>query len=96
MREIAQAINTSVDTQDTLHTIIGETRRLVPFDKAALLLKTGELLHVVATSEGEEEESNLLNQSFEVEKTAAGLVLQHGQIWLGNPVQVQSYPDTGA
>ncbi len=94
VREIVQAINTSVDPQDTLQAIIGETRRLIPFDRAALLLKSGNLLHVVATSENEPEESALLNQTFEVEEAAAGLALQQGQIWLGNPTQVQKYPDT--
>jgi two-component system NtrC family sensor kinase len=94
VRQIVQAINTSVDPQDTLHMIIDETRRLVPFDKAALLLRSGDLLQVVATSEEGEKTPTMLNQSFTVEKTAAGLALQHGQIWLGNPVQVQSYPDT--
>lgn len=44
VQEIVQAINTSIDPQETLQTIIAETRRLVNFDKATIMLKTGDLL----------------------------------------------------
>ena len=38
VQEIVQAINTSVDSQETLETVISGTRRLVPFNRATIML----------------------------------------------------------
>jgi signal transduction histidine kinase len=51
VQDIVQAINTSLDPQETLQTIINETQRLIPFERAAIMLITGDLIRVVAISE---------------------------------------------
>ena len=94
VQEIVQAINTSVDPQETLQTIIAETRRLVSFDKATIMLKTGDLLRVVATSEEDQERSALLYRAYEVKEAAAGVAVHQRRIWSGGPEEAQNYPDT--
>ena len=94
VQEIVQAINNSIDPQETLQTIIAETRRLVNFDKATIMLKTGDLLRVVASSEEDGQNSEMLNQAYPINESAAGLAAQQRRIWSGGPGDTGNYPDT--
>lgn len=92
-QEIAKAINTSLDRERILQTIMAETRRLAPFQQAAVLLREGDFLRVVAASEGVRGVEALMGRVFPVQKSAAGLVVRLGQVWLGGPSDVALYPD---
>ena len=94
VKEIIQAINRSIDPEETLQTIIAETHKLVPFERASIMLKTGDLLRVVATSEEDQAGSTLLYRAFEMGESAAGLVVQQRRIWTGGPDDIGRYPDT--
>lgn len=94
VQDIVQVINTSLDPQDTLQAIIAETRRLVPFDRAAVMLVAGDRLRVVATDEKDQEGSKLAGQVFDLEGSAGGIVYRERRIWSGLPFEVRGYPDT--
>jgi len=94
VQEIVQAINNPVDPQETLQTIIAETRRLIPFDQAAIMLKSGDLLRVVAIGEADPRRSELLFQGFEIDQSAAGLAVKQRHMWVTGPGETDRYPDT--
>jgi two-component system NtrC family sensor kinase len=94
VQEIVEAINTSLDPQDTLQTIIAETQRLVPFERAIIMLKMGDLLRVVAVNDDEHTRAVLLGQAFQMKETAAGLAIGEREIWSGGPAEVSGYADT--
>lgn len=94
VQEIAQAINTSLDLEQTLQTIIAETRRLVPFEQAAVMLQEGESLRVVAASDGLHRSIQPLGLVFALKDSAAGRAVDHRRVWVGGPGDVSRYPDT--
>ena len=94
VQEIVQAINKSVDPQETLQTIIAETRRLIPFDQASIMLRSGDLLRVMATGEDHPETSKLLYRAFELDESAAGLAVKQRRMWTATPDEAANYPDT--
>jgi len=94
VQDIVRVINTSLDPQDTLKAIIAETERLVPFDRAAVMLVAGDRLRVVATDEKNQEKAALTGKSFDLDKSAGGIVFKERRIWSGQSFQVGGYPDT--
>jgi two-component system NtrC family sensor kinase len=94
VQEIVQAINTSLDPEDTLQIIIAEIQRLVPFQRAAIFMIGGNRLQVVATSDDEYSRANILDQSFTLNQTAASIAIQGSQIWTGSSAVANDYPDT--
>jgi two-component system NtrC family sensor kinase len=97
VQDIVRAINTSPDPEDSLTAIIAETRRLIPFERAAILLRTDDLLRVVASSidVGEDDtESSLTGRAYQLEESAAGIAIKQHKIWTGGPQEVRNYPDT--
>jgi signal transduction histidine kinase len=94
VQDIVRVINTSLDPQDTLQAIIAETKRLVPFDRAAVMLVAGDKLRVVAAVEESQKESSLVGKAFDREDSAGGIVFREGRIWSGQSFEVPNYPDT--
>lgn len=94
VQEIAQVINTSLDLEQTLQAIIGETRRLVPFDRAAVMLREADSLRVVATSDGIRYPAEIVGQVFALNESAAGLAVQYRRVWTGGSAQVARHQDT--
>jgi signal transduction histidine kinase len=94
VQEIIQAINNSVDPQETLQAIIAETRRLIPFDQASIMLRSGDLLRVVATGEDDPGRSELRYQAFNLAGSAAGVAVKQRQMWSVTPAEAVGYPDT--
>lgn len=94
VQEIAQAISTSLDLEQTLRTIIAETRRLVPFEQAAVLLRGREALQVVAVSDRLRQPAPGVGQLFPLQGTAAGGAVQRRRPWIGSPADAARYPDT--
>jgi K+-sensing histidine kinase KdpD len=85
VQEIVQAINTSVDPQETLETVISGARRLVPFNRATIMLRTNNLLRIVATAEDDLEALSWLNQAYTLDKAAAGLAVEKRSAWSAGP-----------
>jgi GAF domain-containing protein len=96
VQEIAQAINTSLNLDKTLQTIIAETRRLIPFQRAVVMLREGDALRLVAASDSFRQLPEFVGRVFELQGSAAGWAVQHGRNWSGKPVDVSRYPDTSA
>jgi signal transduction histidine kinase len=96
IQDIVQAINTSLDLDETLRTIFAETHRLFPFEQAAVMLSRGKSLEVVAVSQQAEEAAGLVGQVFPEEGTASGWVVQHRRPWAGSRNQVDQYTDLRA
>ncbi len=94
VQEIAQTINTSLDLEQILQTIIAETRRLIPFEHAAVVLRERDSLRVVAVSQGLRQPTKLMGWLFPLAETAAGWTVQHRRPWIGGPDRVAQYPDT--
>jgi signal transduction histidine kinase len=94
IQEIAQAINTSLDLEQTLRTIIAETRRLVPFEQAAVMLREGDSLRLVAVSDGRRELARLVGQVFALEESAAGWAVKHRRTWSGGAAELARHADT--
>jgi signal transduction histidine kinase len=94
VQEISKAINTSLDLEKTLKTIIAETRRLVDFERATVMLREGDLLRVVADSAMEGLPVELTDQVFALEGSAAGWAVRHRKVWHGGPADAARYPDT--
>ncbi|MDX1614354.1 MAG: GAF domain-containing protein [Candidatus Promineifilaceae bacterium] len=94
VQEIVQAINTSLDPQVTLNTIIAETERIIPFERAAILLRMDDILRVVATSQDAYMQKQAMGQAFALQETAAGQVVQQQRIWLLDPDRIERYADT--
>jgi len=94
VQDIVQVINTSLDPQDTLQAIIAETRRLAPFDRAAVMLVSGDRLRVVARDDGDQGTPESVDQLFQIEDSAGGIAFRERRIWSGHPFQVTTYPDT--
>ncbi len=80
VQEISQAINSSLDLEETLQTIRAETRRLASFERAAVLLREGDSLRVVAVSDGYRQSGELIGHVFAVSESAAGWVVRHRQV----------------
>ncbi len=94
VQEIAQAMSTSLNLDETLQTIIAETRRLVPFNRAAVMLHDGDVLRVVAVSEDFSRPAELIGQVFALQESAAGWVVKQRRIWTGASSDINKYPDT--
>lgn len=94
VQEIVEAINTSLDPQETLQTIIAETGRLIPFERAVIMLKIGDLLRVVAANDDAYTRDSLLGQAFQLNETAAGLAIEQREIWSAGPARMTQYADT--
>jgi GAF domain-containing protein len=95
VQEISQVINTSLDLEQILDTIIAETGRLVAFQRAAVLLKEGGSLRVVAAHRDRRRRpAEFVGQTFTLREAAAGWALEHGQVWRGGPEAVARHPDT--
>ena len=92
VQEISQTINTSLDLEQTLQTIIAETRRLVPFEQAAVMLNENDHLRLVAVSEGML--NGLLGSTLAFPGSAAGWVVKHRRIWSGEQADLAKFPDT--
>ena len=94
VQEIVQAINTSLDPKVTLAAIITEIHRLLPFQRAMILLINDDLLHVVAASDDEYSQSRLINQTFHLPQTAANIASGSGQIWIGGSDAASRHVDS--
>ncbi len=94
VQEIVQAINTSLDTKTTLAAIISEIHRLLPFQRAIILLINDDLLRVEAASDDDYSQSELVNQSFKLVETAANIAIKSGQIWHGEAGTASRYADS--
>jgi two-component system NtrC family sensor kinase len=94
VQEIVRVINTSLDPQDTLQAIIAETRRLVPFDRAAVMLVSGDRLRVVARDGSGQVPQEAVDHLFRIEDSAGGIALRERRIWSGHPFQTTTFPDT--
>ena len=93
-QEIVQAINTSLDLEQTLKTIIAETRRLLTFYQAAVLLREDDSLRVVAVSDEVRQATELIGHVYLLKDSAAGWAVQNRRIWNGTPADVAQYHDT--
>ncbi len=96
VQEITQAINTSLDLDETIQTIFQQSRRLFPFQKAAVILRQGETIQVMAVSEGGNPGKERDLRNFPLQGTAAGWAIQQGRVWSGGPAEVARHPDTRA
>ncbi|MFQ5612025.1 MAG: GAF domain-containing protein [Anaerolineae bacterium] len=94
VQEIAQAITSSLDLQETLRTIFAETHRLVPFTRAAILLQEGDRLRVAAFNEGLGQSPKFINHTFALKGSAVGWAIQHRRVWTGDPADVTQFEDT--
>jgi two-component system NtrC family sensor kinase len=94
VQDIVRVINTTLDPQDTLQAIIAETRRLVPFERAAVSLISGKMLRIVATDEEDQNASPLVGQTFALQGSASGQVVESGEIWSGTSFELSDYADT--
>lgn len=94
VQEITQAINSSLELEQTLQTVMAETRRLIPFERAAVLLREGELLRVVAVGEGSRVSIDTVDELFPVAGSAAGQAILRKREWRGGPDEVPGYPDS--
>lgn len=94
VQEIAQAITTSLDLERTLQTIIAETHRLVPFERAAVVLRENDLLRVVAVSDSFRQPATVIGQLFSLKESASGWAIQQRRVWSGGVTAVSQYPDT--
>ncbi|RMG96634.1 MAG: GAF domain-containing protein [Chloroflexi bacterium] len=85
VQEISQAIVTSLDLDETLHTILAETRRLISFDQGAVLLadRRQQQLRVMAVAPNTRPISLLVGRTIPLHGTVAGRVIQERRFWLG-------------
>ena len=93
VQEVTEAINTSLDLEQTLQTIIAETQRLAPFERAAVLLQEDAALRVMAVDDNRRQ-SQLVGQTFSLQETATGWVMARCRTWTGKPSDINQYPDT--
>lgn len=96
VQEIAQTISATLDLDQTLKTIIDETQRLVPFERAAVLLGEGDGLIVVATGGDHGEGAALVGNRFPLVGSAAGQAIQQKRAWVAGPVEVSQHADSRA
>ena len=75
VQDIVRVINTSLNPEDTLQAIIAEMRRLAPFERAAVMLVSGDRLRVVAGDGSGPESPNSTDQLFRIEDSAGGILV---------------------
>lgn len=94
VREITQAITTSLDLDRTLHTIIAETRRLAPFERAAVVLKEDDQLRVAAASAHKRLLPELVGRVFPYTGSATSLAARQARTWVGRSADMDRFPET--
>ena len=77
VQEISKAINSSLDLGQTLQTIIAETHRLMPFERAAVMLRERNSLRMVAASDEGRHPTKLVGQVFPLKGSAGGRIPGH-------------------
>lgn len=108
INDIALTINASLDLAEAFRAVTAGTRRLLPFDRACIVLldPTGEAFEVVAsTAESPalrqisllpSSEDQGARQHISLHGSAVGWAVTHGQPWIaGNLTQERHRPDAG-
>lgn len=88
--EIAQATTSSLDLEETLNTVIYETQKLLPYRRAAIVLRTGSKLRVAADSS---DDGELSRSTIPFEASATQAAIRKNRPWVGGPEQISAFED---